>query len=181
MPATEATWRDSQSLHRVFAVTGVVLTISTLWMFWKDHARSWKTYQVTVNNIDLKMNKLRQQQFETGDAVLEHEQRAAELAAAKALPVDPVALAEFKTQAIRLDKELNKWRNSGHSYSTVNADLAYIDRTAKRLEDLAAKAQQARADVAQGEKGVEALRAAADAEARSAEVRDELVAYLKAL
>ena len=67
MPATESTWRNPQSLHRIFAVTGVVLTISTLWMFWKDHARSWKQYQVTVNNIDLKMNKLRQEQFETGD------------------------------------------------------------------------------------------------------------------
>jgi cytochrome c551/c552 len=200
MPATESTWRDSQSLHRIFAVTGVVLTISTLWMFWKDHARSWKSYQVTINNIDLKMNKLRQQQFETGDAVLEHDQRAAELAAAKALPVNPAALAEFKTQATRLDKELDKWRKSGHPYSTVNADLAYIDRTAKRLDELTAKAQQARAEAVQAEKTAQATQAgvqakpsevadresknrqanqAAAAEARAAEVRGELVAYLQ--
>jgi len=201
MPATEATWRNSQALHRIFAVTGVVLTISTLWMFWKDHARSWKNYQVTINNIDLKMNKLRQQQFATGDAVLEHDQRAAERAAAKALPVNSAALAEFKTLATRLDKELDKWRKSGHPYSTVDADLAYIDREAKQLDDLAVKVQQARAEATRAEKAAseaqavaqtnpdelakrereyrQAGQAATTAEAKAAEVRGELVAYLQ--
>ena len=72
MPATESTWRDTSCMHRIFAVTGVVLTIGTVWMFWKDHARSWKAYPGRqVVNIDLKMNELRQEQFETGDAVLD--------------------------------------------------------------------------------------------------------------
>src|SRR5204862_6222307 len=53
MPANETTWRNTQQLHRIFAVTGVLLTISTVWMVWKDHARSWKTYQVQTTDVDL--------------------------------------------------------------------------------------------------------------------------------
>ena len=79
MPATETTWRDTGRLHQIFAVTGVLLTIGTVWMFWKDHARSWKTYQVSALNVDQKINELRQQQYETGAAVVEHDARAREL------------------------------------------------------------------------------------------------------
>src|SRR5687768_10527084 len=103
MPATETTWRDSKLMHRIFAVTGVVLTVATVVMFYKDHARSWKSYQVTVNNIDLKMNRMRQQQFDTTSAVLEHQQLADALAAAKAQPVDSALLARFKSDAQSLN------------------------------------------------------------------------------
>src|SRR3954452_18122320 len=106
MPANEATWRDTKQLHRVFAVTGVLMTIGTVWMFWKDHARSWKTYQVDVLNIDQKMNVLRQQQYETGEAVVEHQQRSRELAQTKARPPDKTLLDDFKSQADELDKWL---------------------------------------------------------------------------
>jgi len=164
MPATESTWRNQQTLHRIFAVTGVVLTISTLWMFWKDHARSWKTYQVTVNNIDLKMNKLRQEQFDTGEAVLEHGQRASELAAAKALPLPADALTQFKTLGADLDNLLAKWRKHGHPYSTVGVDLKRIDREAQEVDKLAATAQQARAEALAAEKAL----ATAEASAASA-------------
>ena len=80
MPATETTWRNTQQLHRIFAVTGVLLTISTVWMFWKDHARSWKTYQVKTTNVDIKMLDLRQQQYQTTEAVQEHDLRARDFA-----------------------------------------------------------------------------------------------------
>src|SRR6266567_1116686 len=123
MPATETTWRDTQQLHRIFAVTGVLLTISTVWMFWKDNARTWKTYQVEINNIDLKMNELRQQQYQTGDAVLEHELRARELAEAKARPIEEKPIAEFKSLATELNSVLTDWKNAGHAYSLVAVDL----------------------------------------------------------
>ena len=57
-----------------------LLVISTVWMFWKDHARSWKTYQVQTTDVDIKMLDLRQQQYQTTEAVEEHNQRARELA-----------------------------------------------------------------------------------------------------
>src|SRR3954447_6691126 len=110
MPATEATWRDSKQLHRIFAVTGVLLVISNVWMFWADHARSWKSYQVEVTDIDLKMNELRQKQYETGDAVAENDQRSRELAESKAQPIDGASIERFKTLAVNLDEVLEKWR-----------------------------------------------------------------------
>src|SRR5688572_32962497 len=100
MPATETTWRDTMLLHRVFAVTGLLLTLATVWMFWADHARSWKGYQVQINDIDLKMNALRQEQYETGDALAEHERAALALAAAKAQPLNAEGLAKFKSLAV---------------------------------------------------------------------------------
>src|SRR5262245_46749466 len=138
MPATESTWRDIGLMHRIFAVSGVVLTISTIWMFGADHARSWKGYQVKVNNIDLKMNSLRQEQYETGEALVEHDRTAAALAAAKSAPIDPQGLAAFKSQAVNLNQVLAMWRSEGYAYSTVGLDEAAIDRAAKNHAELAA-------------------------------------------
>src|SRR3954449_2965434 len=113
MPATETTWRNTGRLHQIFAITGVLLTISTVWMFWKDHARSWKQYQVQVNNVDIKVNELRQQQYETTDAVTEHDARARQLAEAKARPIDHALLEKFKADAGDLDETLKRWKKAG--------------------------------------------------------------------
>src|SRR5262245_22180341 len=110
MPANETTWRNTQQLHQIFAITGVLLTISTVWMFWKDHARTWKTYQVEINDIDLKMNELRQQQYETGDALTLHQQRARELAEVKAQPLDESLLKRFLSEGGDLEKVLDDWK-----------------------------------------------------------------------
>ena len=76
----------------------------------------------------MKMNSLRQQQYETGDALVEHDPAAAALAAAKAQPVDAEKLAKFKSLAIDLNTVLDKWRKAGKPYSTVSVDEASIDR-----------------------------------------------------
>src|SRR6185503_5674455 len=114
MPATETTWRNTSRLHQIFAITGVLLTIGTVWMFWKDHARSWKTYQVQTLDIDQKINEMRQQQYETGDAVLEHDRRSLEVSAAKAQPVDAALLERFKSQATSLDQVVGQWKGYGY-------------------------------------------------------------------
>jgi hypothetical protein len=129
MPANEATWRDTKLLHRVFAVTGVIMTVGTVWMFWKDHARNWKTYQVEINNVDLKINQLRQEQYQTGDALIEHERRQRELAVAKASPIDESHLDHFKSAAEHLnDKVLRRWQDNGFAYTLVAFDAGRIDR-----------------------------------------------------
>ena len=51
MPATEKTWRDQKVLHVVFGCTGLVLLISTVWMFGADHSRQWKEYQRTNRRV----------------------------------------------------------------------------------------------------------------------------------
>src|SRR6476620_108385 len=136
MPANEATWRNTQQLHRIFAVSGVLLTISTVWMFWKDHARSWKTYQVQANDVDLKMNELRQKQFETGEALITHTQRSRELIEVKASAVDAQLLEEFVSQAHKLDDVLAQWRKYGYPYSLVSVDEKRVQDDAQKLPDL---------------------------------------------
>src|SRR3954470_17815253 len=113
MPATETTWRNTGRLHQIFAITGVLLTIGTIWMFWKDHARSWKHYQVQVNNVDIKINELRQQQYETSEALTTGAARAKELIEAKARPVDADLLEKFKSDAGKLDDTLKLWKKHG--------------------------------------------------------------------
>jgi hypothetical protein len=207
MPATETTWRNTQQLHRIFAITGVLMTIGTVWMFWKDHARSWKTYQVEINDIDLKMNDLRQQQYQTGEAVALHDQRARELAAAKALPIDGGLVKEFQSQGTALEEVLARWKNAGHPYTVVSVDHKRIDRDADQLNKLSADAQSKRAEADAADKTADAAlaevqkkpadaalqkeladregaarkadRIAADAEAAAAKERATLVAYLQ--
>src|SRR4051794_34149122 len=144
MPATETTWRDTGRLHQVFAITGVLMTIGTIWMFWKDHARSWKHYQVQVNNVDIKINDLRQQQYETADAVTQHEIRAREVAESKARPVANALLEKFKADAGELEDTLKRWKSAGHPYSLVAVDKERIDQESKKLAELSSKASQER-------------------------------------
>ena len=87
MPATESTWRNTTLLHRIFAISGVVLTLATVWMFYKDHSRPWKDIQPQVVNIDLNMNKWRQEQFDTTEAVLAHDRLSHAATAAKSQPI----------------------------------------------------------------------------------------------
>ncbi|HEY2411897.1 MAG TPA: hypothetical protein VGI40_06630 [Pirellulaceae bacterium] len=144
MPATETTWRNTGRLHQIFALTGVLLTVGTIWMFWKDHARSWKHYQVQVNNVDIKVNELRQQQYETSGALLAKGASARELAEAKARPIDSAHLEKFKTDAGELDDTLKRWKAAGHPYSLVTVDQARIEQEAKKLADLSQKAADER-------------------------------------
>jgi len=72
MPATEQTWRSTSLLHKIFAVSGMILLVSTIWMFAKDHARPWKPYQRTANQVELTLTDWRKLQFETNEAVAEH-------------------------------------------------------------------------------------------------------------
>ena len=161
MPANETTWRDTLQLHRIFAVTGVLLTIGTVWMFWKDHDRSWKTYQVNANDVDLKMNDLRQLQYDTGEALTTHQQRSRELAIAKARPVDDGLLTRFKSEVATLNKVLDRWKNSGHAYNVVSFDEKKVDDVAKSLPGLSDDATKKRAAADAAEKAADAALAAA--------------------
>ncbi|MDP6466445.1 MAG: hypothetical protein QF918_01805, partial [Pirellulaceae bacterium] len=65
MPATERTFYDQKLLHRLFAVSGLLMLISTIWMFMVDHNRSWKPYQRTASNVEIKMTRWRELQYKT--------------------------------------------------------------------------------------------------------------------
>ena len=59
MPATEKTWYDQKLLHVVFGCTGLLMLISTIWMFAADHQREWKGYQRKMRGIDQKLTAWR--------------------------------------------------------------------------------------------------------------------------
>jgi hypothetical protein len=205
MPATESTWRDTKLLHHIFAVSGVVLTIATIWMIYKDHVRSWKAYQVNTVDIDLKMTRMREEQYATGDALVTHERLSAELAAAKAAAIPAELLDQFKRQLDDLNAVLTDI-SAKHAYSPIDVDKKYIDNALKRLaEELSpdAASKRAAADdaikaaelagakpvVTDEEKAAlakltaaarEADETASTAEARAAALRTELVNYLQA-
>ena len=61
MPATEQTWRNQARLDLVFAVSGVILLVSTLLMFYRDHERPWKKIQPVAVNLEQKMTQWRKQ------------------------------------------------------------------------------------------------------------------------
>src|SRR5437763_14576407 len=96
MPATESTWRNQPLLHRIFAVTGVLLTLTTVWMFYKDHVRSWKYIQPKALAVEQKMTLWREEQVKATDAYAAHfifEEKLLE-ASTRALPKEYKPLRE---------------------------------------------------------------------------------------
>ena len=80
MPASEKTWRDQKILHIVFGCTGLLLLISTVWMFAADHSRQWKSYQRKMRDVDVRLTDWRMQSALTQDNATEQEEKRAELA-----------------------------------------------------------------------------------------------------
>src|SRR4051812_14241867 len=98
MPATESTWRNMTTMHRIFAVSGVILTLATIWMFYKDHARSWKGYQKQGVDNDVYMAELREAQFRTQQAEADVARLSAAEEAARELAVDKSLIDAFAAE-----------------------------------------------------------------------------------
>lgn len=96
MPATEKTVRDMKKMHVVFAISSVILVLSTVWMFWKDHDRPWKEYQKEARAIDRKVSEWRMLETRTADVLtrLKDAEAALEKAAADT-QVGAVVVEEF--------------------------------------------------------------------------------------
>ncbi|WP_425616862.1 hypothetical protein NA78x_000523 [Anatilimnocola sp. NA78] len=148
MPATESTWRSMTLMHRIFAVTGVVLALCTIWMFYKDHFRPWKNTQAAVIEVDRRMTEMREEQFRTDEANKQVSQLTIEVSKARALPIDPAAILAFNAEMTE--------------FKTNFPDLAVggeLPDLAKRLETLRSDSETA----AQDRQAANAAREAADA------------------
>ncbi len=101
MPATEKTWYDQKLLHVVFGCTGLLMLISTIWMFVADHEREWKGYQRTMRGIDQKLTAWRLVAETSGQQqqLVDELQRA--YATARIAPPSQEILNEFKICRIR--------------------------------------------------------------------------------
>ena len=174
MPATETTWRDMRLMHQIFAISGVILTVATVWMFYKDHTRPWKAIQPKVVNIDLKMNRWRQEQFDTTEAVLAHDRLSKVVTSAKARVIEPALLGDFKR---------NVAAGEAKNIERLEKDLKPLaeEATAKRSAASAAiQAADAKPDdSALAKKAREADAEALAAEQKAATQRERLIAELR--
>jgi len=177
MPATEQTYHNHKLLHKVFAASGVVLLISTIWMFWADHSREWKVYQSKSRDIDLRMNEWQQIQFTTTEAQAEVEELEVQVVASKSLPIKAEAYDAFK-QAYAADYARRNSPENAQLAAVENlmkaalADFSSLDADVKRFNEKAAEAVKIRAEVAAIIEKQDA--AAASAKAMSAEAKSKL-------
>jgi hypothetical protein len=103
MPATEQTWRDQKTLHFLFAISGTILFIATVWMFLADHNREWKVQQDTARQALLKADDWKIQHAQTAATEEQHAELESQLLTARAQPIDDKLLQEF------MDEVRNYW------------------------------------------------------------------------
>lgn len=176
MPATESTWYDMKLMHRIFAVSGVVLTLSTIWMFYKDHYRPWKNIQRKNGEIDVAMTRMREEQFNT-DQVLANLARL-EIAAseARALPIDEAQVNAFVTE-LKAEEATIAEQATTLAELRKQSDLAATER---KKATAARQAAEAKLDDAELQRAAtEAERVAADQEQAAAKLRNKVVAVLQ--
>ncbi len=184
MPATESTWRNQNSLHRMFAVVSVVLTLATLLMFYQDWNRPWKNYQTTTLAVDQKMNQWRQEQFQTNEAMEEHASLQEKLLVVQASAVSSDLLNAFCEEVAAGQPARGQAFNTA-SLVTDNEQLAKLVAAAEALvpeAEAAAKAHEAAPTDAAAAKASqqagEKLQAARNAAAAK---RKELVGAMKGI
>lgn len=103
MPATEQTWRDQKTLHFLFAISGTILFIATVWMFLADHNREWKVQQDTARQALLKADDWKIQHAQTAVTEQQHAKLESQLLTARAQPIDDKLLRDF------MDEVRNYW------------------------------------------------------------------------
>ena len=114
MPATEKTWRDQKTMHVIFGLTGLIMLVSTVWMFAADHRREWKQYQRKMRSIDVRFTEWRMAAEETREKLAEREKLEAELQeATAAVPAQElvdqfVALLEDEGDSTRISEQYQK-------------------------------------------------------------------------
>ena len=116
MPATEETYRSQPTLHVVFAITSIAMTLAIVWMIMADHLRPWKQVQRDFHRIEdakLKASEAAKQkelderslsQIEAIDAKIEAAKRLAEENSSQIRAVDK-ELREIGGRFTRIDTE----------------------------------------------------------------------------
>jgi cytochrome c2 len=108
MPANEQTWRNMPLLHRVFAISCVAMFIATIWVFWADQNREWRTTQIKTTNVDTQMNLWRQEQYQTDAASREHARKQEAKLQADAAFVNPAYLDQFAVEVKKFNARMDE-------------------------------------------------------------------------
>ena len=152
MPATEQTSRDQSLLHKVFAVSSLVMLLATIWMFAVDHSREWKPYQRTANRVEITLTDWRRLQFQSDEFQAQRGALDDALAEAQAAPVDEDLLSAFQAEVVRaearktLQDESPQLSRATSEYATRLEELVTArleEQGETRVDGLAAKLRSA--------------------------------------
>ncbi|MCA8999078.1 MAG: hypothetical protein KDA80_18905, partial [Planctomycetaceae bacterium] len=140
MPATDEYWRSLPRMHKVFAVSALVLLAATLLMMIRDEDRSWKYYQAKAE--DLRYEKIEKQLAEIQTP--EFEQKVADLTAQKETAAED--LAKQSSEIADMERELrdlqgrvqillrdSKAANAERDKARADYDIKVRDEAAPRI------------------------------------------------
>ena len=101
MPATEQTWRDQKKLHFIFAISSVIMLLTTIWMFTRDSNRQWKIFQGKSRKIMARTILWQEDEFLFADYLAEHGRLETDLAESRGMPFDTELVKKFKAELER--------------------------------------------------------------------------------
>lgn len=127
MPATEQTRYNMRRLHKLFALSSVLLALATVWMLANDHFREWKTIQRKSDHISMQLAQWQRLQAQSDDVVSEHQRLEQSLAELLAQPLPSSKLDAFRSE-VRADA---RRRNSGEpSFAELEKALLNLNQAA---------------------------------------------------
>jgi mono/diheme cytochrome c family protein len=145
MPATESNYRDVKAVHVVFAVSSIVLLLTTLWMMGADQAREWTGYQRKFEDLQTRkqlaaINAIKTSpQYETSESELKAKKEAAQKQLDSIQPEVDKANGEL-AEADRLYDQISRTVRNVRAYrdkARADFDLGVRDGVGKaRLDDL---------------------------------------------
>ena len=135
MPATEETLRTQRLMHSIFAVSGIVMLLVTIWMFAADHSREWKAYQRTGRRVARELTRWDAFQYQTNQAVNKAHELQRQLEQTRQEPIDSRLYKSFKQkvdnytlQADARDRQISPDEARGFNFSR-------LDRFYDRLQE----------------------------------------------
>jgi cytochrome c551/c552 len=181
MPATESTWRNQALLHRIFAVSGVLLTLTTVWMFYKDHYRSWKVIQPQALAVEQKMTLWREEQVKATELYQSHSLFEEQLRKAETGGIDPKLIADFNASILEDNKSVSKSMldRLERDTETLNNLHAESLEASKAAEAAAKAAEKDPADPGLQKDAAEALRVSQKKDDAARAQRKKIVSELK--
>src|SRR5580704_16774864 len=178
MPATESNFRDVKKVHVVFAVTAVIMMLTTLWMMAADQAREWTGYQRSFEKLQSQkqiaaINSIEKSpQYETSKEELNAKKETAEAHLKTIQPDVDAAKSNFAQADLKFDNISRQVRNvrAYRDKARADFDLAVRDNASPdELKNLEKVFKEKQLIVDDAELDMQAKKA--DRDAASAEVK----------
>ncbi len=146
MPATEEFRWNQKILHIVFGATTAVMVIASVWLVAKDHSREWKDWQLKDRKKEAWSIQARRDFLAaTYDDKLASFQ--GDLADAKAEPIDPKLVAEFKQRVVEEQSRLSGEEAGEADPEAADAEFQGIDNAVEALAEQATLAASLAAEL----------------------------------